>query len=317
MPDPKLIAVIGATGAQGGGLARAILADPSGGFAVRALTRKTTSDAALALSRAGAQVEDADLDDVASLVRAFDGAHGVFAVTNFWEHFSAEKEVRQAANIAEAAKRAGVHHVVWSTLEDTRTYVPLDDPRMPTLHGRYKVPHFDGKGEADAEFASRGVPTTYLLTSFYWENFIAFGMGPQKQEDGTYAFGMPLGDRAMACIAAEDIGKCAYGVFKAGDEFIGKRIGIVGENLTGAQMAEGLSRALGVTVRYHAMPPEVYRGLGFPGADDLGNMFQFYHDFNDVFLGHRDRALSKRLNPALQSWDAWLAAHASRIPLSA
>jgi uncharacterized protein YbjT (DUF2867 family) len=177
MADRKIIAVVGATGAQGGALVRAILADKSGGFAARALTRKTTGEKADALRAAGAEVVEADLDSVASLEKAFAGAHGVFALTNFWEHFSAEKEVEQARNQAEAAKRAGVKHVIWSSLEDTRRFMSLDDPRMPTLHGKYKVAHFDGKGEADVEFTSR-VPTTILLTSFYWENFIYFGAGP-------------------------------------------------------------------------------------------------------------------------------------------
>jgi len=92
MADRKLIAVVGATGAQGGGLVRAILADPSGGFAVRAITRKTSSDKAKELARLGAEVVSADLDDAASVKRAFAGAYGAFCVTNFWEHFSPEKE---------------------------------------------------------------------------------------------------------------------------------------------------------------------------------------------------------------------------------
>ena len=86
--------------------------------------------------------------------------------------------------MARAAKAAGVKHVIWSTLDDTRTFMTLDDPRMPTLHGKYKVPHFDGKGEADQAFRDAGVPTTFLLTAFYWENFIYFGTGPKPAGDG-------------------------------------------------------------------------------------------------------------------------------------
>src|SRR5262245_10033549 len=167
MSDKKIIAVIGATGTQGGGLARAILADPNGGFAVRAITRDVNKDKAKALAAAGAEVVSADLDNVESLKKAFAGAHGVYAVTNFWEHFSAEKEKVQAKNIAEAAKAAGVAHVIWSTLEDTRKFMAADDKRMPMLQGQYRVPHFDAKSEADAYFS--GVPTTYLLTTFYWD----------------------------------------------------------------------------------------------------------------------------------------------------
>src|SRR6185436_14449702 len=133
MADKKIIAVIGSTGSQGGGLARAILADPNGGFAVRAITRDTNKHNAKALASQGAEVVSANLDDVESLKKAFAGAHGVFAVTNFWEHFSGEKEKAQAKNVADAAKAAGVKHVIWSTLEDTRKLMAPDDTRMPFL----------------------------------------------------------------------------------------------------------------------------------------------------------------------------------------
>ena len=163
---------MGATSAQGGGLARAILNDPDGSFNVRALTRNVRSDKAAGLAQLGAAVVEADLDDLKSLEQAFRGAYGAYCVTNFWEHFSPEKELAQAANMAEAARHAGLEHVIWSTLEDTRQWVPLDDDRMPTLMGKYKVPHFDAKGEANQVFTDRGVPTTFLLTSFYWDNLI-------------------------------------------------------------------------------------------------------------------------------------------------
>src|SRR6185295_5147018 len=161
MADKKIIAVLGSTGSQGGGLVRAILADPAGGFAARAVTRDVSKDKAKALKSAGAEVVKADLDDVESLKKAFAGAYGVYAVTNFWEHFSGDKEIAQAKNIAEAAKAAGVKHVIWSTLEDTRKLMKADDTRMPMLQGRFRVPHFDAKAEADAHFA--GLPTTFFM----------------------------------------------------------------------------------------------------------------------------------------------------------
>jgi len=196
MSDKKTIAVIGATGAQGGGLVRAILADPERRFAVRAITRKTDSDKARALAAAGAEVVAGDADDPASLERAFVGAHGAFLVTNFWEHFSAARELKQAAAMARATKAAGVAHAVWSTLEDTRLSFPLDDPRLKTLQGNYKVPHFDAKGEADAIFAAEAAPTNYLMAAFYWENFIYFGQGPRKGADGNVVLALPLGAAA-------------------------------------------------------------------------------------------------------------------------
>ncbi|HVB29795.1 MAG TPA: NmrA/HSCARG family protein [Terriglobia bacterium] len=315
MAGKKIIVVAGATGAQGGGLARAILSDPSGGFAVRALTRDVNSEKAKALARQGAELVSADVDDPESLKKAFAGAYGAYCVTFFWAHFSPEKELAEAAAMAQAAKHAGLEHVIWSTLEDTRQWVPLSDNHMPTLMGKYKVPHFDAKGEANHVFTELGLPVTLLLTSFYWDNFIYFGSGPKKGPDGKLAITFPMDDKKLPGIAAEDIGKCAYGIFKRGREFIGKTPGIAGEHLTGAQMAAAFSKALGREVRYNAVTPETYRSFGFPGADDLGNMFQFKRDFNEYFCGARNPDFARSLNPELQTFDAWLAENKSRIPL--
>src|SRR6476469_6324108 len=175
MSERKTMAVGGAPGATSGGRARAILADPEGGYACRAITRTPDSAAARALADQGATVVRADLDDLDSLVAAFDGAYGTFCMTSFFEHFDAEREADQAANQARAAAAAGVRHAIWSTAEDTRKWYPLDDDRMPTLHGGYKVPNWDGKGEGDKFFAAAGVPTTYLLAPFHWEAFV-FGL---------------------------------------------------------------------------------------------------------------------------------------------
>ena len=317
MTDKKIIAVVGATGAQGGGLVRAILADKNGPFRARALTRDVNSPKARALAAAGAEVVSADVDDAATLRRAFEGAHGAFCVTFFWHHLSPEKELAEAASMAEAAKQTGVAHVIWSTLEDIRKFVPLDDDRMPTLMGKYKAPHFDAKGEANALFTQAGVPTTFLLTSFYWDNFVYFGSGPKRGPDGKLALVLPMGDRKLPAMAAEDIGKCAYGIFKRGKEFIGKTVGIAGEHLSGEEMAAKLTGALGEKVVYQDVPPEVYRSFGFPGADDLGNMFQFKRDFNDYYRGARSVEFSRSLNPELLSFDQWLKQNASKIPIEA
>jgi uncharacterized protein YbjT (DUF2867 family) len=315
MVEKKTIAVLGATGAQGGGLARAILADPNGGFAVRALTRDVNSEKAKALADQGAEVMAVDVDDPESLKTAFAGAYGAFCVTFYWAHFSPEKELAEATSMAEAAKQAGLQHVIWSTLENTRKWVPLDDNRMPTLMEKYKVPHFDCKGEADGVFTSMGVPVTFLLTSFYWDNFIYFGSGPKKGPDGKLALTFPMDDKKLPGIAAEDIGKCAYGIFKRGSEFVGKTVGIAGEHLTGAEMATAFSKALGQEVGYNAVTPEQYRGFGFPGADDLGNMFQFKRDFNEYFCGARSPEFARSLNLDLQTLDVWLAKNKSLIPI--
>ena len=316
MTKKKILAVVGATGIQGGGLARAILDDESGQFALRAITRNPSSKAAVALAERGAEVVEADLDEAATVDRAFEGAYGAFLVTNYWEHFSVEREQGQARNMAEAAHRAGLAHVIWSTLEDTRRWMSLDDDRMPTLKEKYKVPHLDGKGEVDARFVELGVPTTFLHTCFYWENLITSGLGPQRGEDGRLVFNLPMQDKKLPGIAAEDIGRCAYGIFCQGSEWIGERLGVSGEHLTGAEMAAALTSALGEEVRYNALPFEVFRGFDFPGADDLGNMFQFKADFTADYRGLRDVDRARTLEPRLQTFADWLAENASKIPLS-
>jgi uncharacterized protein YbjT (DUF2867 family) len=315
MADKKIIAVTGATGSQGGGLVRAIMADRGGPFTARALTRDPKSDKAKALAALGAEIVQADVDDAGSLQRAFQGAHGAYCVTFFWAHMKPEKELAEARNMAQAAKQAMVAHVVWSTLEDTLKLVPLTDNRMPTLGGKYKVPHFDAKGEADGIFTQLGVPTTFLVTSFFWDNLIHFGMGPKRGPDGNLAISFPMGSSRLAGIAAEDIGKCAYGVFKKGQELIGKTIGIAGEHLTCAQMATSLTKALGQPVRYNEITPEAYRGFGFPGADDLGNMFQVDRDFEKEMCDARKLDVSRSLNPDLQTFEQWLGKNKDRIPL--
>ena len=315
MSQKKIITVFGATGAQGGGVARSILNDSKSEFAVRAVTRDPQSQKAKELESMGAEVVAADIDERESILQALDSAYGAYFVTFFWAHFSPEKEYAEAKSMAEAAKEAGLKHAIWSTLEDTRKWVPLEDDRMPTLQGKYKVPHFDAKGEADHLFTNSGVPTTFMRASFYWDNFIYFGMGPKKGPDGKLYLTLPMGDKKMAGIAAEDIGKCAYGIFKRGEDLIGKTIGIAGEQLTGQEMAAAFSRALAQDIQYNSISPETFRSLGFPGADDLGNMFQFYRDFDEVCNSVRDVSFSKQLNPELKSFDMWLAENGKRIPL--
>jgi uncharacterized protein YbjT (DUF2867 family) len=315
MNSKKIIAILGATGAQGGGLARAILSDASSEFSARALTRDVNSAKAKELAKMGAEVVAADVDDPESLKRAFDGAYGAYCVTFFWGHLSPEREMAEGKSMAEAAKHVGLRHVIWSTFEDTRKWVPLSDNRMPTLAGKYKVPHFDGKGEANKFFTDLGVPTTFLLTSFYWDNFLHSGTAPKPGPDGKLAITLPMGQKKLPGIATEDIGKCAYGIFKRGQELIGKTVGIAGEHLTGAQMAAAFTKVLGKEVRYNDVSPDVYRSFGFPGADDLGNMFQFKRDFEEYYCGARNVEFSRSLNPSLQAFEKWLAQNKSRIPL--
>jgi len=311
----KIITVFGATGAQGGGLARALLADPEQLFRLRAVTRKPDSPAARALADQGAELVVADLDDPVRVRTAMEGAHGAFCITSFWEHFSPEKEIAQAHTMAQAALDARVHHVVWSTLEDTRDVVPVGSRRMPVLMGRYNVPHCDAKGEANRAFIERGVPTTLLYTSFYWDNLIHFGMQPQRRADGTLGFVLPMAGAKLPGIAAADIGACALGIFARGDELIGKSIGIAGEHLTGAQMAEQLTLALGEPVQHVALTPREYAALAFPGADELANMFQFKSEFEHQYCASRSVDCTRQLYPGAQTFAQWLTRHAAQMPV--
>ena len=316
MSAPPILAVFGATGAKGGGLARAILADPGRRFRLRAVTRKPGSAAARALAAAGAEVVAADLDDESSLGRALEGSHGAFFVTAYWEHGSPERELAQARAMADAAANAGVRHAIWSTLEDTRAFIPPGTGRLPLLKGRYNVPHFDAKGEANRFFAERGVPTTLLHTSFFWDNLVHFGMQPRRGTDGRLAFALPMGAARLPGIAAEDIGACAWGIFARGEALAGRSVGIAGEHLTGAQMAEQLALALGEPVVHADLSREAYAALGFPGADDLANMFQFKRDFEHAYCAARSPECARALHPSLRTFAAWLAGNAARIPVA-
>ncbi|MEV7617461.1 NmrA/HSCARG family protein [Streptomyces sp. NPDC089799] len=315
MTAKKIITVFGATGRQGGGMARAVLADPDSGFTVRAVTRHPDSAPARELARLGAEVVRADLDDEASLGPAFEHAYGAFLVTNFWEHMSAEREKTQADTLSKAAAHAGIQHAIWSTLEDTRECIPLDDDRMPTLQGSYKVPHFDAKAEADRYFTEEGVPTTFLRTTFYWENLLG-AFAPQRADDGVVELVFPMGDKRLAGMAADDIGRTALEIFKRDTDLIAATVSIAGEFLSLPEMAAALTESLGETVRYRPLTPDAFRELGFPGADEAGNMFQYYADCEDRFTHARDLDAVRALNPALQDFRTWLAAHTDELRLA-
>lgn len=313
MSEQKIIAVTGATGAQGGGAARAILADPDSGFAVRALTRNPDSPAARELAALGAEVVQADFHDEPSVRKAFEGAYGAFLVTNFWAHGSGAKEREEIEVLARAAAAAGLRHVVWSTLEDTRELLPLEDGRMPVLQDVYNVPHFDVKGEGNELFRQAGVPTTFLNTTFYFQGFLQ-GLGPQRGEDGVLALSLPMEDgKLLAGVDVADIGRTAFAILKGGEPFIGQTVSLAGDHLTGAQYAEKLGATLGEPVRFQAVPYDVFRTLDMPLAEELGNMFQYYGDFDQEFTGARDLNRLREINPELKSFDAWLAENASKF----
>ncbi|OBJ63133.1 NmrA/HSCARG family protein [Mycobacterium asiaticum] len=320
MTSKKLIAVVGATGSQGGGLVKAILDDPHGRFGVRALTRNPQSSAARDWANAGAEVVAADLDDGASLRSAFEGAHGAFIVTNYWAPLSAEdegaqtradRELAQADTAALAAKQAGVEHLIWSTLEDTRDYFG-DDDRVPTVDERFKVPHFDAKAEADEFFREYDVPTTFLRTTLFFEGFTD-AFAPVRGDDGRLRLTLPMADQRLSGIAVGDIGKTALQIFARGGTYLGQTLSIAGDHLTGQEYASALSEVLGETVSYEPPSWDEFRTQGFPGAVEMGNMFQYYAENSARFVGDRDLAQVREINPELQSFRDWLALHRNEI----
>lgn len=278
----KTIAVMGATGAQGGSTIKAFDALKKGGnddFKVRAITRDPTSEKAKAIESLVHETVKADANDEASMVEAFKGCHGAYVVTNFWDDMDADHEMAMLRTIKNAATKAGVKHIVLSTFESAKDFVDNAEnkktwkvPEGNEEKGFY-VPHFDGKAEVTKEYDE--LPTTKLYTSFYYENFSNFGMGPARQsEKDAYALTFPLADAKMPMVAVSDIGKAACAIFQD-ESLIGKTVGIKSDVLTGKEIAAVFTKVFGQPVLYHAVTTDVYASFGFPGADDLANMFRF------------------------------------------
>lgn len=314
MDTRPLIAVADATGLLGGSVTRAILNDPQQRYRVRALLRNARSQEAIALALRGAEVAEVELDDANSVLQGIRGALGFFAVTDFWQLGSPERELSQARAMSTAAHLADVEHVIWSTQEDSRRWLALSDPRMPTLLQRYKVPAFDAKGEADAFFAASGVPVTLLRTGFVWEQLIALGMGPRRDGDHALRLALPLGDAPIPSIALADVGAGVRELFSAGTPPAVQTVGIAAEYLRGEEMAAAFARALGEEVLYEPVPLATWRASGLPGAETVANMFQFVQEFERIYAANRPIDATRRLYPSLQSFDQWLISHRAQIP---
>ncbi|XP_063286799.1 nmrA-like family domain-containing protein 1 [Pelobates fuscus] len=283
----KIITVFGATGAQGGSVAKALLKD--GTFIVRAVTRDTSKPAALKLKEAGAEVVAADMDDKKSLEAALSKAYGAFIVTNFWEHFSKEKEIAQGKLIADLSKKLDLKHVVYSGLENVKK---LTGDKLEVLH-------FDGKGEIEEYFRAIGVPMTSVRLAFYYENFLT--SKPIKSADGkTYELNIPMCDVPMDGISVADLGPVVVSILKCPSEYIGKDIGLSAEKLTVEQYAAIMSKVTGKTIKDAKISPDQYEKLGFPGAGEMANMFRFY-----LLKPDRDEKLTHKLNPQTKTFKQW------------
>lgn len=271
----ETIAVGGATGNQGGAVVAALLATKK--YKIRALTRSPDSDKAKALAEQGVEVVKADMDDADTLSAAFGGCFGAFLVTNFWAHMDAEREIKQGKNLADACLQTGVKHVVWSTLlPDTRD---LSDEII--MIGDYKVPHFDAKAIVSKYFDEIKLHVTHLTTTFYYENLLSV-MKPKMGEDGVKTLTIPVGDAQWALVAVADIGKAAAHCFI--NDITGEFC-VASDKMTAAEVAKALEDATGEKTIAYTPPYEEYRSYGFPGCNDLANMFEWYRVHSDAWCG--------------------------------
>jgi uncharacterized protein YbjT (DUF2867 family) len=307
MTGKDWIVVIGATGLQGGAVARALVAN--GKFDVCGVVRNTNSDEAMELTKLGVELIPADLDDLDSLKLAFKGAYGAFFVTDYWEHLSPDKEIQQIKNLAEAGKSAGLRLVVNSALEDTRNIIKPGSMRKTRLD--YYVPHFDAKGSC-MEYVESHVPTIHLLTSGYYENFLNAGMRPELDNKGRLSISLPLAQAKCCLVAVEDIGKFAAKLFERPD-LIGQKLGIASQILNMDQVVNAFAKVFGKMFVYHDIELEKLALCDFPGADDLANMYQFLRDYSDICIQHRDMDTTKKILSDPKPLTTWLSEHKSEF----
>lgn len=284
----KRILVFGATGAQGGSVARNLL--ERGQFNVQAFTRKADSPAAEALRDLGAEIVQGDLDDPASIAAALDGCYGAYGVTNFWEHF--EKEGPQGRNLVKAVADAKIQHFVFSTLP----------PIEIETGGALRSPHFDLKAEHEDYARELGIPATFIHVPYYYENFLYF-FPPRTAGDGTYQFGFPQGDTPLAAMSVQDVGLIVAPIFEQPASYIGKVLKLAADELAPSVYASIMSRQTGAVIRYAYVPRETFAALGFPGAEDLADMFEYYR--LHIPSRARDIETCRAIAPALQSFETW------------
>lgn len=288
MSEKKRILVTGATGAQGGSVANFLL--KSGKYSVRALTRDAGSERALNLKDAGAEIVEGNMDDVQSLIDAMKDCYGVFGVTSFWEHF--QKEYDHGKNLVDAVSKSNIEHFVFSTLPGVKKI----------SNGKYEAPHLDLKAELEDYSKSMNLKATYVHAAFYYENFLAF-FPPQKQADGSFAFGFPQ-ENNLRGISIEDLGGIVLYVFEHPEEYIGKTIFAAGDSITPAEYAAVMSEILDKKINFNFVPQDVFAGFGFPGAEDLAGMFAFQQEF--LPPPHTDADDSRKMFPELKTFRQWM-----------
>lgn len=264
----QIIAVIGGTGAQGGGVVDALLAQ--GQYAVRVITRDTTSEPAKALTKRGVEVVKGDLLDANSLRNAFDGAYGAFVVTNFWDPAQMLKETEVGVAAVNAARDAGVQHLIWSTL-----------PNAEELsEGRLKLRHFTGKAKVDAAVAAAGFPRyTFVQAPFYFQNFLG-PLAPQQLPNGGRGWAVPIDPSARVMHGGDvkDVGRAVAAAFAAGDSVPNGTYLAVAGGLYSWNDLVNILNSQGHNVQVVQVPAGVYDTF-FPGAPEVRETFQYFEEF--------------------------------------
>jgi uncharacterized protein YbjT (DUF2867 family) len=266
---PKdIIAVLGGTGLQGGGVVDALVdADK---FAVRVASRNPASDAAQALAARGAEVVKADLLDPSSLRAAFQGAHGAFVVTNFWDPAQMQRETEIGTAAVQAARAAGVRHLIWSTLPDCERLTG----------GRLKVQHFTGKARVDAAVEAAGFAQhTFVMAPMYFQNFLTM-MAPAPLPNGGRGWALPIDPslRVMYAGNATEVGRAVAAAFAAGDRLADGSYLAVSGGLYSFNDFVGTLNAQGHKLQVLQVSPSVYDGL-YRNADEIREMFQYFAEF--------------------------------------
>jgi uncharacterized protein YbjT (DUF2867 family) len=289
MAAKPTILVIGGTGSQGGSVARHLLATDK--WDVVALTRNPGTEKAQSLRKQGIATIKGDLEDPPSLRRALEGCQGVFGVTDYWEYYGREYEVGR--NLVDAVAQSRVETFVFSVLPHVKKITA----------GELDVPHFDLKGQL-AEYTRRmGIPAIFIHVAFYYQNLFT-SYAPKRQPDGTYSFGFPQGDAPLAGVSVDDIGGVVVPLLARPKEFLGKTVAIAGDLMPANGYAEAMSRVLGKKVVYQPIVRQAFAALGFPGSDDLADMFEFYRRF--LPYSRSDVERTRSLDPSILRFEEWL-----------
>lgn len=277
--EGKTILVIGATGAQGGSALRHLKAD---GWNVKAFVRDPEKPTAKALAEQGIELVQGNMNDVASLEAAMQGAYGVFSIQQFWET-GFDMEVQQGKNVADAVKAAGVKHLVYNSVDGAER--------------KSGIPHFDTKGIIEEYISSLSIPATIIRPVFFMENFTTW-FRPQEGEDGSLSFMMGLPpERTLQLIASDDIGAFVSIAFNNPDKYIGKSFAIAGDEITMVQAAEVLSTKLGKPVQFISLPIDALRAH----SEEMAIMFDWFNIHGYI----ADIPVLKTLYPPLQSFAEW------------